>query len=210
MRLTNEMRGKLVNAMLTHKFTTDYNDLVAVAAQLAIDVYDRAFEKDRKQIDALPDGWLPTDCDITAKLGVVQPKLMFSGQFIYRHGTRLIGGVSYSEADIYLLFPTPAAVWRRFPNKRKGQCVLDLDGTDQLTKDYDNLVFGSNQFVVDVSVARRTLVSTLDQYHTAEKLVAAWPEIAPFVDDLEPARPKNLPALPVEDLNKMLGLPIND
>lgn len=209
MRLTNDMRGKLVNLMLKHKFQTDYNDLLATYAQLASDVYDRAFEKDRAKIDGLPDGWLPTDSDITAKLGVATVKVVFSGQFIYRHGNRAINGMNYPEAELYLLFETPAAVWRRFPNKRKGQCVLAVEADDQLTKDWDNLTFGTNRFVVDVSVARRTLVTSLDQYFSTEKLVAAWPEVAPFVAELQPATPVSLPALPVDDLNKMLGLPVD-
>jgi hypothetical protein len=48
---------------------------------------------------------------------------------------------------------------------------------------------------------------TLSCYTTLPKLVAAWPEVEPFVYGLGQARP-NLPAIQAEKLNAMLDLPV--
>lgn len=50
--------------------------------------------------------------------------------------------------------------------------------------------------------------AALGSFTTVNKLLAAWPEAAELLPEYSPAKPKaTLPAVPVADLNKLIGLP---
>ena len=55
--------------------------------------------------------------------------------------------------------------------------------------------------------ATNTIKGTLASYTTLEKLVAAWPEVEPFVFGLGTVRP-NLPSIQTNKLNALLDLPV--
>lgn len=54
------------------------------------------------------------------------------------------------------------------------------------------------------------LRATLCKFSTLKKLVEAWPESAELLPETLPESKSNLPALPVADLNKLVGLPSSD
>lgn len=57
------------------------------------------------------------------------------------------------------------------------------------------------------SSLRANVRATVEKFGTVKRLKEAWPEVVELLPkDLSPAK-KNLPAIPVKDLNSMIGLP---
>lgn len=58
------------------------------------------------------------------------------------------------------------------------------------------------------SIIRQKIMSVLNSNTTTLKLVQAWPEVEPYLVDAlgKPKETQNLPAFPVGELNKILGL----
>jgi len=52
-----------------------------------------------------------------------------------------------------------------------------------------------------------SLWAVLDSVTTDKRLIEVWPEAVAFIPAAERAATSNLPALPIADLNKMIGLP---
>lgn len=59
----------------------------------------------------------------------------------------------------------------------------------------------------DLAKLRQQVRATLDSFTTIAALVKAWPESAELVAGLVPAPKYQLPAVPVANLNKLIGLP---
>ena len=53
------------------------------------------------------------------------------------------------------------------------------------------------------------LQATLSKFQSVKKLLEAWPEAAELIPETMPESKMNLPALPVAELNKLVGLPSN-
>ena len=52
-----------------------------------------------------------------------------------------------------------------------------------------------------------SILAVLDSVTTDKRLIQVWPEAVAFIPVAERAATSNLPALPIADLNKMIGLP---
>ena len=59
----------------------------------------------------------------------------------------------------------------------------------------------------DLAKLRQQVRATLDSFTTIAALVKAWPEATELVAGLVPAPKYQLPAVPVANLNKLIGLP---
>lgn len=210
-RLTNDMRGKIVNAVLEHKFNPQIIELANEYAGLANTVYLTAFKKSLEQINSLPDGWLPTDTDIQIEFGAGKMlRLQFNGCFTHRYGSRLVDGVYVHETDFHVFATYPAAVVKRFPANKKSSCVASFEARDKLSITYGKLENRKYDLISGFEKARADTAATIGRFTTIDKLLEVWPEIEPFTKGVA-AKPKpQLPAVPVMKLNEMLGLPVDD
>lgn len=209
-RLTNNMRGCIVNAVLEHKFNPIIADLAKDFAALADDVYKIAFRKTLAQIDALPEGWLPTDDDIQVEFGAGKMlRLNFNGRFTARYGSTVIDGVHVSEADLHSFASFPGAVHKRFPANKKGVCVASFDARESLSLRYEELSNKKIDLISSFNKARTETGVAVGRFTTIDKMLEAWPEIEPFTKGIAAAPKPQLPAVPVVKLNEMLGLPVD-
>lgn len=201
-RLTNDMRDKITQNALKHRFAEPIIALRRQRAVLANFVYGEAFARVKMDIDALPEGWLPEDDHVTAQLGTSHTHLYFNGNFprgCYSRYTPLNEVVS-----------RPENVYRRFPNKNKGNVMAVMDATDAVTLRYDALVAEMDDLLGKVDAAGRDTRAALNKFTTMEKLLAAWPEIEPTTRGVGPTPPAKLPMVPVHKLNEALGLPVDE
>lgn len=84
---------------------------------------------------------------------------------------------------------------------------VTIEADDPLTEqlyaiDHDDAALKSEREQLTVS-----LWAVLDSVTTDKRLVEVWPEAVAFIPAAERAGTSNLPALPIADLNKMIGLP---
>lgn len=210
-RLTNDMRGKIVNAVLEHKFNPIIAELAKDFAALADDVHKTAFRKILEKIEALPEGWLPTDDDIQVEFGAGKmQRLNFNGQFTHRYGYRVIDGVHVSEADLNTFAQFPPATFRRFPANKKGTCVSSFDARSELSLRYDELSNRKYDLISSFNKARLETGVAVSKFTTIDKLLEAWPEIEPFTKGVAAKAKPQLPAVPIMKLNELLGLPAEE
>lgn len=193
-KLTQSDRERLVKAILKHRFAETGVKLAAQHASLAAKCFDKAFTKaERAQMDALPDGWLPTVRSIRVQFAGKVDSLDFSGFPSY--------GASF--------YATSAApIWRRIPARAQHGVVLALDAGDRLAIMHEQLQQAVSRANDDLKCLMRQVGAVMNQASTSGKLVALWPEVEPFLAGMGKA-PAAVPAVPIGALNKMLGLPVS-
>lgn len=84
---------------------------------------------------------------------------------------------------------------------------MTIEAGDQLVEllyaiDHDAAALKSEREQLTVS-----LRAVLDSVTTDKRLVEVWPEAVAFIPAAERAASPQLPALPISDLNRMIGLP---
>ena len=84
---------------------------------------------------------------------------------------------------------------------------MTIEADDPLTEqlyaiDHDAAALKSEREQLTVS-----LRAVLDSVATDKRLVELWPEAVAFIPAAERAASPQLPALPIADLNRMIGLP---
>ncbi len=89
--------------------------------------------------------------------------------------------------------------WRVDDTFETGSAVADA--TFELEQEQD-------QFVEEIEVAKAQLTAAFNAMNTVKKLTAQWPEVLPLVEQYLPSPAnRNLPTIPVIDLNAKFGLP---
>lgn len=199
-RLNNDMRDEITNAVILHKFEQEARELCDEHAAIALEIYDDVYADDRKAMNDLPDGWLPEAVDITVNSGGERHTFRFDGS-TQRYG-RAAGHWVLRE------------IKRDENNKR----VKSVDNCYKATKAYptrspitkriDKYQQMLGKFNERTGDAQRQTRAMLDKFYTVEKLLEAWPEIKPFIPEKQ--RPVQLPAVPTKALNEMLDLPVGD
>lgn len=197
-RLTNDIRRAIADAMIKHRFSDEAADLIADQRAFALAVYDDIYKrKDRDAMAALPDGWLPTIDRISVFFGGQKTVLNLNGTF-------------WVASDFEILRPAVESVERRVPfshwSERKAHAY---DAGHRLSERFSKIESRMQKFVEDCRAANRQVLGALGKAGTIKSLCAAWPEATPFCAPFDAARPQ-LPAVPVAQLNRMLGLPVED
>lgn len=199
-RLVNAMRDDIAERMMKHTFDARVLLICKTQSALASIAYIDAFsKKEHKTIESLPDGWLQKFNGISVKFGDKVFTFNFAGNISnFRDHATLRYWHSFEEK------PLP------FPYNKGGQTCMVYDEDHPICREMTEWLELTNTLANEVTAARKTLTTALNSYHTTEKLIEAWPEIAPFVVPLAPVEAPNLPALPTSDLNAMFGLPVSD
>lgn len=187
-RLNRHLRECIRNEMLRHCFQEEVAQLVQDRAELARRVYEDVFDAaTRAKMEALPDGWLPTDDNIQARFSGSNDWLPFNGTF---HG------------ELSLVRPRVETVYRRFPSAKRGGCLEVYDPSHPLAEEHEELSRRMRDVAERFAMAKRQVTAALERPTTLNRLKELWPEAAPFVKRYE--SPPQL--LPISELNSILNL----
>jgi hypothetical protein len=206
-RLTNSTRERIAKDILLYKFeSTNIAELKKDHASIALAVYNSIYtEKEREQIDALPDGWLPMTERINISYGYSDyTSLNFNGS-IYNHiGYRVTSLVGHK------MFSVEETVQRRMLEKFNRSTILikDTDLSNRITNHVNKI----NTTSSEVTTLYRKITAALSSVTTTKKLVEVWPESKPFVTKVFGDSTAKIPSkelsIPVAELNEALGLPV--
>lgn len=180
-RLTKELREQIVHALMERAFKDREAALDKVEADLAMDVYREAYPaRIRKAMTALPQGFFPTTSSIFAKLG---------------------GDVVNLD-----LHDKPHQLLSYEHDRGYRACITVLDARHALTERYRDWNRDKVKLQQEQAQAKREARAAVESASTVSRLIAIWPDVAPIVNGLLPAKP-SLPAIQVPQLNKRFGLP---
>lgn len=194
-KLTNAHRDEILKRVLSHAFKAEAEKLRDEYAAFAGAVYDDVFSaSERKQMEALPQGWLPVDEDIRVQIGSDYPYLRFNG----RHG--------YHGFD-YVEYKSSAETSRRFPASKRGTTCKVYEAAHPMTVRYRELENARDDLRQRVESASAKTRAALNRATTLARLVEGWPEIEPFTTFIPTDRPA-LPAIQTDVLNGLLDLPV--
>lgn len=199
-RLTNTIRERIALAVLRHRFSESIEALIADKATFADEVYCDLYKKsDREKIDALPAGWLPEE----ASIGVKFDNTRWNYENIYFSGC-VYGKLSRTRAPQEKSDPAPR---RRVLHKHSNGCVKVYDEGHRLAKKFAALKEREAELEAAIVAAERQVNAALESATTINKLVEIWPEVEPFARQFDKS-PIKVPAVPTEQLNKLLDLPV--
>lgn len=197
-RLTNDLRDTIATDILRHRFNEQVDALIADRAALADAVYNDIYRKaDREKMEALPKGWLPEETNIGVQFGAPGSRyesLEFSGQF-------------YGKLSALRAKREDERVTRRVPHKHRSGCVKVYEEAHKLAIRHQEIDARQSALMAEYDAASRQTKAALVSVSTIKRLIEVWPEVAPFAARHEDA-PRQLPAVPTEKLNEMLGLPV--
>ena len=187
-RLTNHLRSQIANDLVGTRFAAAESEATAWMARVAQAAYDRQYNGTIREMYRLPKGWLPENDGIHVQVGDDVTLLYFDGKRVRKQGDQ---------------------TQMRFPHSDRGQCLLQLEPNDALSQDIWEAQATVQKLAGDRKDLRAKIWATLQSFTTVKKLLDAWPEIEPAVKKVLEAAGEShalLPALPIADLTKELGL----
>jgi hypothetical protein len=190
-KLTTGIREDISKKVIRHRFLEEHQALIKQGAALAELIYNDVFKKkERELMESLPEGWLPTDNDISFQSSSGYNRLYFNGKF-------------YVEG-----LPNPALEeFRRFPKCRMSGAAKVYEAGEAIDKKIEELLDARKDFEERYAKTKRQVMASLNSVTTLGKLKSVWPEIAPFCPDEEPGQAL---AIPTEQLNALLKLPAKE
>lgn len=195
-RLVNDTRDTILENLLRHKFDPVRPIIAAKQSKIANKLYNMKYSaKVRKQMDELPEGWLPTDNDIAISYEGTVMRFRFNGvSFTYGYDNKR-----------YIYDRDAIDIVRRFPSDEKGQVVFVISNDDHISDDIRDFIKTENEYIDQIAQIQSEIRGLLSTFHTVEKLIEAWPEVKDFIP--ETTKPAiTLPAIPINDINQRLGL----
>lgn len=198
-RLTNDLRDAIAADILRHRFNEQVDALIADRAAFAEAVYCDIYRKsDREKMEALPKGWLPECSKVGVQFGSTgrsYENVNFDGSFYGPLGAMRTRVKDKPSTD------------RRMQNRHAHGCAKVYDDQHKLSIRRQELDDRFSALKADFEAAKRQTNAALASVNTIKRLIEAWPEVAPFATKHE-AAPRQLPSVPTEKLNEMLGLPV--
>lgn len=195
-RLTKEIREAIAKDLIKHRFEDAVKSLYAKRAALADAVYRDLYTKaQRDQIDALPEGMLPTTDDISVNFGTAYTRVYFSGH-------------TYGDLN-KIVHADRASSYRRVHYKHKDGSVKVYEATHKLAIEHERLSGVMSDLVKQIDEARRAAMVAMASVGSVKRLIEAWPEIEPFAKRFDTERPQ-LPMTQTDQLNKILDLPVSE
>jgi hypothetical protein len=183
---------------MKHRYEAQVKALVDARADFAVKVYEDLYAKStRDKMNALPEGWLSSSDNLGVQFGTSYERIYFNG---YTYG-KIISVIAQEDRrkDGSL----------RLLAKHSHGCAKAYEATHPLSIAHANLEATERDLKTEFEATRRQLDAALSAVTTVKRLIETWPEIAPFAIEFENEKP-NLPALPTEQLNKILDLPVSE
>lgn len=189
LKLTKEIRRGICEAILNHRFDAARAVLLedavrfcrehAVKYQIVGDYPEGWFQKRDKFYLQVED--LPGRLDETWVHGGSKHKLLRGYNWAFRLSEKV-----------------------RVPYEYSGE-VLVVHRGDPSWPGFEALYQRINAHLDERDETRSKLAAILLRFGSAKSLLDAWPELEPFVPKVEEP---HLPALPIYEMNKFLGLPV--
>jgi len=178
-RLTKEMRLKILSRLLGHAFGKRESELQADDEAFGLAVYEDVYEPlVRRRMRSLPDGFMMKRGHLKAAFGGQQDQVAWKG---------LLPTASAHEYDRAKSYPAdhPLSLKHDELEKRRGRLRAEKDGV------------------------RSQIRGVLESVTTLRQLAEVWPEASSFVQDFVESGPVAVTALalPIKSLNEQLGLP---
>lgn len=195
-RLNSIIRENICRDLLIHRFRKEINDFVRRQALFAALVYGDVFSsEERKQMGALPDGWLPLSHYIGVQFGggAGYVQLMFNGRTKIPFLSVRLGSSDNDDRSC------------RFPARRKGGCCKQYEQWHELTGRHTALRAEGETLLKNIARAKKEAEVALGSVTTVSALIRHWPEVEPFAKAHCPVG-DNLPALATQHLNTVFGL----
>lgn len=179
LRITESMREAITRRLLQHRFDKEKKSLKRRAHELAMKVHRLRYDvATRKQMDSLPEGWLPTLIKVEVKIGGSWKRLH------YVESVR----IPFADQGAYVDLSK----------------VKNADALMPALKEHFEAESALAREELDL---KRKTEGALASFGSINRLVSAWPEIKPFVDQLGyDGEKKSLPAVIPADLTASLGL----
>lgn len=199
MRLTKDIKTAILNAALKKAGITDRESAIrsryaewaeAVRVRYVTPEVDAAIEE-AKRIIKSAELMNPSYRVNDSTTNVMRVNVAGQSRRMYFNGS-----VNRSDGE-------PPSVYKRVPADGAVTLLADDPLTEQLYDiDHDAAALKSEREQLTVS-----LWAVLDSVTTDKRLVEVWPEAVAFIPAAERAASPQLPALPIADLNRMIGLP---
>lgn len=177
-RITESIRDAITRRLLDHRFDKETKALLYRENELALRLYRAKYSaSERKAMEALPAGWMTTETSIR---------------------------VSIKNTSYRLSLAQPVPV----PYVDQGYSIkLEKLENDALEKTLNAFLKARTDHQNQVADLKKATAGALAGFSTINGLLAAWPEVKPFVDQLGFNAPKkSLPAVIPGDLSVSLGL----
>lgn len=197
-RLTTSIRNAIANAVMKHRYEATVSALIDEKAAFAVNVYEDLYSKStRDKMNALPEGWLPSSDNVAVQFGASYERIYFNG---YTYG-KLVSVIASEDRrkDGGL----------RLLGKHAHGCAKVYDATHPLSIAHSNLESKERRLKTEFEETRLQVEAALNAVTTTKRLIETWPEIAPFASQFDDEKPQ-LPAIPTQQLNKILGLPVSE
>lgn len=202
-RLTTVIREQIAkNALAKSGVTADLAALQKQRNEAARAARIHAFggEKKAQEIDSLFAKMTKIEKQIQELGASTYVSSGRSGNINIAIGGRRLGWVSYGVDDkgeeIYLVTPN------------RDQCLFAAD--HEITKRFDEIFAAEAKAEKRKEEIEKTVWAALNSVSTIKRLVEVWPESQELIPENVDSVRASLPALKVEDLNKMIGLPTNE
>lgn len=176
-RLNSGMRDEILSRIDEHTFGKRREKLETRRFRLADSCYRALYSKPvRKKMEALPEGWLPTEVYIRVAFGGRQNTLRFAEEENRRFQER------HTHYDGILSLGADSPQATKFADIEADKATLHEESLE----------------------ARAQVRAVLNRVTTLAKLKKEWPEVTQFTKGLGDS--PFLPALPIRKLNETLGL----
>lgn len=199
-RLTNHIREALLKKLLERAFKSRCDEFLKRAAAFAVRVHADVFGSDLTKMDALPNGWLPTDDDIMVRFGGDNTRVSFRGS---------LGAGGIPDAFRKCGSTGGDNVYLRFTSSKKGTTAKVYNARDALAAEYEALINDRKDLSDEIERAARTAKAAMDSCSSIQKLISVWPEVEEFASEflVDGERKALLPDVPRAQLNAILNLP---
>ena len=198
-RLTIHNKRIITGRILSYRFKKENDNLVRRYRKLALDIYNHFYpEAMRKKMAELPPGWLPMVDHYSLSFAGDYSVLYFAGPTFgndHRYGVKF--NEHATDDPKYLML-----------DKDRKNGILYFDAHDKFTTEYRELENLSKDFKESLSTGYNKIQQGFRLSSTVQGLKAKWPEITPFLGDLDTV--SLVPALPMAELNSFLELPVID
>ena len=192
MDFDTEHKQRLIYALMRHRFQKEIDNMVAREIPLARRAYEEKFsEKERHLLESVPYGWVKKSDRIWIKANGGDYLLFYCGQFCVTPEPWAKESVDFKRVCEGLCDPFPD-IFVLINDKALGD---EIAGFAQERHDLKDCIYATQS----------SLTQQLKKIDSVNHLVELWPDIKPFIEALN-ITPASVPALPIADLNKMVGL----
>lgn len=181
-KLTKYIRDAVKKKIIDHRFGDERKEIEAREGRIALDIYNDIYsEAERKQMEALPAGWLPERDDVYVVF-----------KFMKRE---------YERIDF------PEGVDKPCPYMNHSNVMKIYDDQDHpIYQAWEKYVDEKKALEAAIADAETQIDSITWSVTTVSSLKETWPEISNFLESYE-STPDKVPMIVPQVLNSLLNLP---